>query len=117
MQYTVKSGDTLASIAKRFLGDARRYPVIVSANNLSNANVITVGTVLTIPDLSISPESAPMSIPPTASGISSGISMQSEHRLSKVHPALATRARAMLELLAHSGIEVVITQGLRTWEE
>jgi len=45
------------------------------------------------------------------------IAGQSEQRLARVHPALATRARAMVELLAHSGVEILITQGLRTWEE
>jgi hypothetical protein len=117
MEYAVKSGDTLASIAKRFLGDARRYPLIVAASNLSNANVIPVGKVLTIPDVSATPDLVVPSVPPSSSGASLGISTQSERRLSKIHPVVATRARAMLDLLAHSGIEVLVTQGLRTWEE
>src|ERR1041385_4186137 len=107
MQYTVKSGDTLSSIAQRFLGDSRRYPMIVAANHLSNANVITVGKVLTIPDPAAdSGIAAPP--PPVSPAVHPAIASQSEQRLAKVHPALATRARAMVELMAHSGTEILI---------
>jgi len=41
----------------------------------------------------------------------------SEQRLAKVHPALATRVRTMMETLSQSGIEIIVTQGLRTWAE
>lgn len=116
MQYKVKSGDTLGSIAKKFLGDARRYPMILAANNLANANMIAVGQVLTIPDLSAD---SGITLPPAPStpAPATGIAAQSEKRLARVHPAVATRARAMVELLAHDGVEVLVTQGLRTWEE
>lgn len=116
MQYTVKSGDTLGSIARRFLGDARRYPMIAAANNLTDVNSIPVGKVLTIPDVSDSGVTVPAS-PAAHSLVNPGIAAQSERRLAKVHPALASRARAMIELLAQSGVDIVITQGLRTWEE
>jgi len=116
MQYTVKSGDTLASIAKRFLGDARRYPMIVAANQLSNPNVLPVGKVLTIPDPADPGALLPPPLP-VSPVVHPGIAGQSEQRLSKVHPGVATRARAMIELLAHSGVEILVTQGLRTWEE
>jgi LysM repeat protein len=116
MQYTVKSGDTLSSIAKKFLGDARKYPLIVAANQLSNPNVLPVGKVLTIPDPATDSGVA-IPPPPVSPVVHPGIAAQSEQRLAKVLPALATRARAMVELLAHSGVEILITQGLRTWEE
>ena len=34
--YTVKRGDTLGRIARKFYGDAARYPLIVSANRISD---------------------------------------------------------------------------------
>lgn len=49
--YTVEAGDTLSKIAKRFLGNANRYPEIFEANRaqLSDPNKINVGQKLTIP--------------------------------------------------------------------
>jgi len=110
MLYTVQSGDTLGSIAKRFLGDARQFPAIVSANHLASANSIALGTQLVVPDIAAPAPSIPIPRDHSADPIS-------EQRLAKVHPAVATRARAMIELLAHSGIQILITQGLRTWDE
>lgn len=40
-----------------------------------------------------------------------------ERRLSQVHPVLASRGRCLIELCALDGFAVLITQGLRTWEE
>jgi len=49
--YTVKSGDTLSAIAKRFLGSANRYMDIFNANKdqLSDPDKIKVGQKLVIP--------------------------------------------------------------------
>lgn len=49
--YTIKSGDTLWAIAKKYLGDGARYTEIVNANKdvISNPNNIPIGTVLKIP--------------------------------------------------------------------
>ena len=50
-RYTVKSGDTLSAISKRFLGSANRYMDIFNANKdqLSDPDKIKVGQTLTIP--------------------------------------------------------------------
>lgn len=50
-KYTVKSGDTLSAIAKRFLGSANRYMEIFNVNKdqLSDPDRIKVGQTLTIP--------------------------------------------------------------------
>lgn len=48
--YTIKSGDTLWALAKKYYGDGSMYTAIASANNISNPNKITVGKKLTIPD-------------------------------------------------------------------
>lgn len=50
-KYTVKEGDTLFLIAEKYYGDGFKYPEIVSANNLANADVVEVGQVLEIPKL------------------------------------------------------------------
>ncbi len=49
--YTIQRGDTLGRIAQRFYGDARKYPVIQRANNISNPSRIWIGQVLVIPAL------------------------------------------------------------------
>jgi LysM repeat protein/putative sterol carrier protein len=53
--YTVQRGDTLSAIARRFYGDAHKYPVIQNANKINNANQIRVGQVLLIPAIAASP--------------------------------------------------------------
>jgi LysM repeat protein len=49
--YTVKSGDTLSSIAKRFYGNAADWPALFEVNKsvLRNPNVIDVGQRLQVP--------------------------------------------------------------------
>lgn len=48
-KYTVKEGDTLFMVAEKYYNDGYKYPEIVKANNLQNADVIEVGQVLEIP--------------------------------------------------------------------
>lgn len=49
--YTIKSGDTLWAIAKKFYGDGAKYTAIYNANKskIKNPNLIYPGQVLTIP--------------------------------------------------------------------
>jgi nucleoid-associated protein YgaU len=49
--YEVKSGDSLSKIAKKYYGDAMKYPVIFEANKpmLKDPNLIYPGQVLRIP--------------------------------------------------------------------
>jgi nucleoid-associated protein YgaU len=51
LEYTVKSGDTLGKIAKRFYGDSGEYQAIFNANSdkLSDPDKIQVGQVLRLP--------------------------------------------------------------------
>lgn len=51
--YTVQRGDSLSKIAKKFYGDAMKYPVIFEANRplLSDPDKIYPGQVLRIPPL------------------------------------------------------------------
>ena len=49
--YTVKSGDNLSTISKRFYGSANDYQKIAAASNVSDPNLIRVGQQLTLPVL------------------------------------------------------------------
>ncbi len=51
--YTVKSGDTLGTIAKQMYGDAKKYTTLFEANKgtLKSADAVAVGQVLTVPVL------------------------------------------------------------------
>ena len=51
--YTVVKGDTLGAIAKKFYGDANKYPQIFEANKpmLKNPDLIYPGQVLRIPKI------------------------------------------------------------------
>lgn len=121
--YVVKRGDTLGNIAKKFYGDARRFSLIVSANLIANPDQLPVGQELVIPDVPIvvNREPAPADMASPASTIAvaaaSPTAKLNEQRMAQVHPVLAIRARCMIELCAYAGIAVLVTQGLRTWEE
>ncbi len=47
--HTVRRGDTLSKIAKKYYGDKKAWPAIAAANNIADANQISVGQRLTIP--------------------------------------------------------------------
>lgn len=47
--YTVQTGDWLSKVAGRVYGDPTAYQKIAQANNIQNADIIEVGTVLKIP--------------------------------------------------------------------
>lgn len=44
--YTVKTGDTLWTIAKQYLGDGSKYTVLAKLNSISDPNFLRVGQVL-----------------------------------------------------------------------
>lgn len=50
IQHTVRSGETLGTIAKQYLGDSSKYKIIAAANpQLTNINLLKVGQVLNVP--------------------------------------------------------------------
>ncbi|MFQ6077811.1 MAG: LysM peptidoglycan-binding domain-containing protein [Thermodesulfobacteriota bacterium] len=49
IRYSVKKGDTLATIARRFLGDHRRYKVLASINRLDSSQSLSIGSTIKIP--------------------------------------------------------------------
>ena len=50
-KYQVQTGDVLTKIAQRYYGDANLFGLIAAANQLADPNKLTVGQVLSIPDL------------------------------------------------------------------
>lgn len=52
-EHTVKAGETLSLIAKRYLGNAGRYKEIATLNQIDNPDKIYVGQVLKIPSDSL----------------------------------------------------------------
>ena len=51
VEYTVKSGDTLGKIARRYYGAATRYAPIMKANQLTERSVLRIGQKLIVPDV------------------------------------------------------------------
>ena len=49
--YTIKSGDNLSTIAKRFYASASKYPEIAKANGIDNPDHIRVGQEISLPVL------------------------------------------------------------------
>ena len=49
--YTIKSGDNLSTIAKRFYANANKYPAIAKANGIDNPDHIRVGQQINLPVL------------------------------------------------------------------
>ena len=113
VSYRVRRGDTLGRIARRFYGDAARFPVIVAANRIPDPDKLAVGRKLVIPDLSVVDGTA-AGVPPAPRMPPLGLSFQ---RLDRLHPAVRTRGAALLELCMHEGLSILVSQGLRTWEE
>jgi hypothetical protein len=117
--YTVKRGDSLGSIAEKFYHVRARYPLIVAANSISDPDRLSVGRKLVIPDVEAAGRAfgGGNGVPSSNGGSPAPGKTLSQKRLGQVHPLLATRGQAMIDLCAHAGISVMVTQGLRTREE
>lgn len=50
LSYTVKSGDTLSAICRKYYGDTSLYSKLAAQNGVKNPNLIFPGQVLKIPD-------------------------------------------------------------------
>jgi LysM repeat protein len=118
LRHTVKKGDTLGRVARQYYGDAGLYTLIVSANDISDPDILVIGQQLVIPDASTALRSpSPASPAATSAPRSTGVLDINEKRLQAIHPVVAVRGRTLVELCAHRGISILITQGLRTWAE
>lgn len=81
--YTVRSGDTLGTIAQQYLGSSDRYTELLALNNLKTNDAIFVGQLLKLPTqgLQIPSES-------TLTTRSSSISQQAEKEATEKYPEL-----------------------------
>lgn len=65
--YTVQSGDSPWIIAQKIYGNGSKYPLIMSANNLTDSTRLRVGMLLKIPPLEgaqpLAPTTPPASVP------------------------------------------------------
>jgi peptidoglycan L-alanyl-D-glutamate endopeptidase CwlK len=121
--YVVKRGDTLGKIAGQFYGSTSQFPLIVAANRIADPDSLKVGQRLNIPDAGTA-TSAFIGAPAEASAVTAAPAVLgpatmnlNSQRLARVHAPLAQRALRMVDLCAQAGVAVLVTQGLRTWEE
>ena len=95
-KYTVRSGDTLSSIALRVYHDAGAWPVLYWANRnqVRWANIIQVGEVLTVPTTPRRLPTAPRQLGPTHAPVAHPtiIEQDAERRVSSVTSAPAQTA-------------------------
>jgi LysM repeat protein len=113
----VRPGDTLGRIARRFYGDASRYPLIVSANQIADPDRLRVGQRLVIPDAGLARRAVGGAGGGPAVEAAAAPTPLNAQRLSRLHPLVQARAAAFLELCAHTGLSVLVSQGLRSWED
>jgi LysM repeat protein len=90
-KYTVKSGDTLSTIAGHLYGQAGYWPVLYRANQsqVQSANVVQVGQVLTVPA-----KPATIPAPPRA---------MTTHSAPRTHSASTTRSASTQTASTYSG--------------
>lgn len=66
-KYTIKDGDTLFTVAKKYYNDGYKFTEIVKANNIKDENKVEVGQVLEIPKLDTQ---TAMAVSPTVADVS-----------------------------------------------
>lgn len=121
--YVVKAKDTLGKIAKRLYGSTSQFPLIVAANHISNPDRLRVGQRLNIPDAGtassafvVTPQE-PLPVAVTSAVLSPATMNLNTQRLTRVNPKITQLGLLMVDACAEAGLAILITQGLRTWEE
>ena len=74
--YTVQAGDTLGAIARKFYGDAGKYPGLAEVNGIQNPHLIHPGQVLTIPAADKLPAGKPAAARPRSVKAAEGTTMK-----------------------------------------
>jgi hypothetical protein len=115
--------NSIGTIAKQFYGGASQFPLIVAANRISNPDRLQVGKRLNGLDAGTAtsafvvtpPEPPPVAV--TSAVLSPAIMNLNTQRLARVNPKVAQLGLRMVDACAQAGLAILITQGLRTWEE
>jgi len=116
--YRVEKGDTLGKIARRFYGDASKFALIVAANAITNPDKLAPGQQLILPEAGTAPPAPPTPLGPAPAAPPTDRTRQlSERRFAERCTRSLTRGRSLIDLCAHGGTTIMVTQGLRTWEE
>jgi hypothetical protein len=115
--YRVRKGDTLGRIARDSYGDAARFPLIVAANQIANPDRLVVGQELIIPDLATATAGTGAPAAPAIAPPPDPYAALNLRRLGDLHPILTTRGQTLIDLCAHAGFALLMTQGLRTFAE
>lgn len=97
----------------------------MAANAIANPDKLSIGQGLVIPDAAVpisavaspTPPAPPDPAAPASPPAGDRTRQLSEQRLATVHPILTARGRSLIDLSTHAGATILITQGLRTWEE
>jgi D-alanyl-D-alanine carboxypeptidase-like protein/LysM domain-containing protein len=114
--YTVRQGDSLWRIASLIYHDGNLWPLIAKANQIGAPSRLTIGQRLVVPNGSPEPPSAapapapvpdPVAPPPPAP----------DDPLLKIAPVLAGKARSLIESCRQAGVDIRVSQALRTWRE
>ena len=93
-KYVVRSGDTLASIAKRVYASADYWPVLYWANHakIPNANQISAGLALTVPNKPAKIPAAPKDLAPAAPAATTASSGPGYSSASSASTSTSTRS-------------------------
>jgi len=117
LTHVVVRGDTLGGLARRFYGDASLYPLIVAANRIADPDRLSIAQELIIPDAAVAARAGVPSPSPASTPFATRVMGMNEERFRQIHPGLAARGRTQVELCARRGLALLVTQGLRSWEE
>jgi LysM repeat protein len=115
--YTVRQGDTLGIIARRFYGRLGAYTLIVAANRIRNPDRLRVGQELVIPPRDAVPSDPAPDRGPATAPVAPLYAALSAQRLATLHPLVVERGTRLLEQCAAAGLALMVTQGLRTMAE
>jgi LysM repeat protein len=106
-KYTVKPGDTLASIAQHLYASADYWPALYSANKaaIPDPSQITAGQVLTVPNKPAKIPSAPQELAPAAPAAPAAATASSGQGYTSASSATATTATTTTSAATSSGGE------------
>jgi hypothetical protein len=114
--YTVRRGDSLWRIASLIYHDGNRWLDIAEANRIRPPHRLTIGQRLILPNgSSQSPDPSPT--PPQPAPPRPAPPVAPADPLDRIAPAIAAKARSLIEACRREGVIIRVDQALRTWDE